>query len=219
MASNLEIPLEAQGSLPNFRYDNILPLMAGRVPIEGVTLVPSEPMEGAGYYTNPKFENGDFGLIDTNIGDVIPAIANGWKITCLPVFIKRKPSYNYLWVRSDRGINSPKDLEGKTFGTVGYGSTITVYNRGFLQHFYGVDLSKIRWLLNSAHKFPLHDKNAPQIDIATGPAKAPWQRLLDGEVDAITGDITDTAAWNQLESSSSVKRLFPNYQELNDGLW
>src|SRR5215207_2515692 len=109
--ANLEIPLEAQGSLPNFRYDIILPLMSGRAPIDGVTLKPSGPNDSAGYYTNPKFENGEFGLLDTNIGDVIPAIANGWKIVCLPVFIKRKPSYNYLFVRSDRGINSPKDLE------------------------------------------------------------------------------------------------------------
>src|SRR6266508_1601496 len=148
-ATDLEVVLEAQGSLPNFRYDIIQPLVQGRVPIEGVRLLTSGPDESAGYYTSTKLQDGNFGLLDNNMGDVIPAIDAGWKIICLPVFIKRKPAYNYLWVRSDRGINSPKDLEGKTFSIVGYASTITIYTRGFLQHFYDVDLSKLRWLLSS----------------------------------------------------------------------
>lgn len=215
--TGLEIALEAQGSLPNFRYDIMLPLMSGRVAIDGVTLQPTGPNDVAGYYANPKFKNGDFGLLDTNFGDVVPAIDAGWNLISLPVFIKRKPAYNYSWVRADRGIDSPKDLEGKTFSSVGYGSTITVFTRGFLQHFHSVDISKLRWLLNGPYQFELHDKKA-QIEIASGTPKAPWQRLIDGEVDAITGDITDSAAWSALESSSQVKRLFPNYQELNQRL-
>jgi len=208
----VEIPLEAQGSLPNFRYEIILPLMQGRVLIEGVTLKPSGPLETAGYFEQERFKAGDFGLLDTNWGDVITAIDAGWDLVCLPVFIKRKPVYNYAWVRADRGINSPRDLEGKTVATVGYGSAISVYTRGFLQHFYGVDLHRLRWLLPAAGRFNLHDATL-QIEYASGPRKSPVQRLLDGEVDASTGDITDAKLWAALESSPLVKRLFPNYQE------
>src|SRR5205085_10417497 len=153
-----EVPLEAQGSLPNFRYDIILPLMQGRVPIDGVILKPAGPLESAGYFDNPKFKNGDFGLLDTNWGDVIPAIDAGWDLVCLPVFIKRKPVFNYAWVRADRGINGPKDLEGKTVATVGYGSAISAYTRGFIQHDHGVDLHKLKWLLPGPGPFELHDK-------------------------------------------------------------
>jgi 4,5-dihydroxyphthalate decarboxylase len=39
--------------------------------------------------------------------------------------------------------------------------------------------------------------------------------LLDGDVDGSTGDITDAKAWTALESSTQVKRLFPDYQEQN----
>ncbi len=216
-ATALEVALEAQGSLPNFRYEQILPLMAGRVNIDGVTLVPSAPMEACGYYAKDKFKNGEFGLVDTNIGDIVPAIDSGWKITCLPVFIKRKPHWNYCWVRTDRGINNPKDLEGKTFASVGYGSTITIYTRGFLARDHGVDILKINWLLNGKHPFDLHGPQ-PEITIASGPPKPPWRRLLDGEVDAITGDITDSEAWKLLESDSGVRRLFPDYREKNDAL-
>src|SRR5437660_386063 len=122
----IEVMLEAQGSQPNYRYDILQPLLQGRVPIEGVTLKTSGPAGGVRLYEDERFKRGDFGLLDTNWGDVAPAIDAGWEIACLPVFIKRKPVYNFLWVRADRGINTPKDLEGKTITTGGYNSAITI---------------------------------------------------------------------------------------------
>jgi 4,5-dihydroxyphthalate decarboxylase len=148
------------------------------------------------------------------MGDVIPAIDAGWDMRCLPVFIKRKPVYNYLWVRADRGIENPKDLEGKTVGTVGYSSSISVYTRGLLQQFHGVDLSQLRWLVNGPGPFPIHNP-AIRIDQADGPPKSSAQRLLDGEIDASTGDIIDLAVWRELESRSDVKHLFADYQAEN----
>jgi 4,5-dihydroxyphthalate decarboxylase len=214
----LEISLEAQGARPNFRYDIMQPLLQARVPVDGATLRPSGPNEVAGFFDKPRFKDGDFGLLDINMGDVLPAIDAGWDMRCLPVFIKRKPVYNYLWVRADRGIDGPKDLEGMTLGTVGYSSSISVYTRGFLQHFYGVDLSRLRWLVNSPGPFPIHNPSI-QIDQAPGPAKSSARRLLDGEVDASTGDITDLSIWRALESSSEVKHLFADYQAENTKLW
>ena len=140
-------------------------------------------------------------------------------MVCLPVFNKRKPVYNFLWVRADRGIDSPKDLEGRTLATVGYASSISTYSRGLLQRLYGVDLAKLRWLLPAPGRFPLYRGIEAQVEIATGERKSPVQRLLDGEVDGSTGDITDAASWAALESSDRVKRFFPDYQHLNRRLW
>jgi 4,5-dihydroxyphthalate decarboxylase len=210
----LEIALEAQGARPNFRYDIMQPLMQGRAPIDGAVLRPSGVNDVAGFFDNPRFKSGDFGLLDINMGDVVPAIDAGWDLYCLPIFIKRKPVFNYLWVRADRGIAEPEDLEGKTFGTVGYSSSISVYTRGFLQHFYGVDLTKLRWLVNGPGPFPIHNP-AIRIDQASGPPKSSAQRLLDGEIDASTGDIIDLAMWRALEASSDVKHFFSEYQSEN----
>jgi 4,5-dihydroxyphthalate decarboxylase len=214
----LEIPLEAQGARPNFRYDIMQPLMQGRAPIDGAVLRPSGVNDLAGFFNNPRFKSGDFGLLDINTGDVMPAIDAGWDLCCLPIFIKRKPVYNYLWVRADRGIEQPRDLEGKTFGTVGYSSSISIYTRGFLQHLHGVDLTKLRWLVNGPGPFPIHNP-AIRIDQASGPPKGSTQRLLDGEIDASTGDITDLAMWRALESRSDVKHFFADYQAENLTLW
>jgi 4,5-dihydroxyphthalate decarboxylase len=117
-------------------------------------------------------------------------------------------------VRAGRGIETPRDLEGKTIGSVGYSSAISTYTRGFLQHHHRVDITTFRWLLGAAGRLPLHER-AARIDIAEGPPKSPIQRLLDGEVDASTGDITDAKAWAALESSANVKRMFPDYMDLN----
>jgi len=210
----VDIQLEAQGARPNFRYDIMQPLMQGRAPIDGVELRPAGVNDLAGFFDNPRFKSGDFGLLDINMGDVLPAIDAGWDLCCLPIFIKRKPVYNYLWVRADRGIEQPTDLEGKTFGTVGYSSSISIYTRGFLQHFHGVDLSSLRWLVNGPGPFPIHNP-AVRIDQASGPPKSSAQRLLDGEIDASTGDITDLAMWRALETRSEVKHFFADYQAEN----
>lgn len=216
--ANLELTLESQASQPNNRYDIQQPLLQGRVQIEGVTLKTTGPTVTAPFFQDERFKNGDFDLLDINWGDAIPAIDAGWEVVCLPVFIKRKPVYNYCWVRTDRGINGPKDLEGKLWGTGGYNSAITIFTRGFLQHFYGVDISKFRWLLPAPTPLPLHVQGL-SIEVASGPRKAAAQRLLDGEVDVCTGDITDPKLWAALESAPQVKRLFPDYREVNRRLW
>lgn len=211
----IDILMEAQGSQPNFRHDMILPLVQGRVPIEGVNLSVTEPYDTAGIFQNERFKNGDFGLLDTNIGDVIPAIDAGWDFICLPVMIKRKPVYNYVWVRTDRGIEGPKDLEGKLIAASSWG-VVTTYTRGMLQRFHDVDLSKLRWVTNPS---PWELFKTVDVTYPEDKSKRQWDRLLEGEADACTGDITDAKAWAALESSPNVRRLFPDYRDMHRALW
>ena len=76
---------------PVMRYDITLPLLEGRVPIEGVAL---KPVKSSSMINkeDPKLKAGDFGLMDLNIGYFLPAIEAGWEIIGLPVFSKRKPA-------------------------------------------------------------------------------------------------------------------------------
>ncbi len=215
--TNVRLQFEAQGAMPNFRYDIIQPLLQGRVDSKGLTITTTGPTASAGYWENPKYRSGDFELLDNNWGDVIPAIDNGWDIACLPLFIKRKPALNFLWVRADRGIDKPKDLEGRTIAVASYASAIATFTRGYLQHELGVDISQIRWLVNAEGRFPVH--KPVQVEVATGARKTAVQRVLDGDADGLTGDITDAQAWEQLESNPNVKRMFSDYQQRNRELW
>jgi 4,5-dihydroxyphthalate decarboxylase len=198
--------------ISTMRYDITVPLLDGRVQIPDVELVPTRT--GAMVFANvPALQSGDFGLWDLNMGYVLPAIEAGWDLIGLPLFIKRKPIYTFLFCRVDAGINSPKDLEGKRIGAASYPTSITIWAQGLLQYRHGVDISKLVWsVTNDKRAFPLHT-STPTVEAAAGEAKSPIDRLMAGEVDAIITDISDGKIYDMLEKSPDVKRLFPNYME------
>lgn len=203
--TQIEIPISTM------RFDIMLPLLEGRVEIPGVRLVPEQGPSPMVFGDTPAYRTGDFGLADFNLGYLLPAFEAGWQISALPVPSKRKSALQFIWVRADRGINKPADLNGKLVATGSYSTAVTIFGRGFLQHRYGVNVASLRWLVNRTDFFPLHDK-AAQIEVAAAP-KDPVQRLIDGEADAIVADVSDGKAWETLVSNPDIKLLFPNYIE------
>src|SRR6266545_3870185 len=127
---------------PVMRYDITMPLLEGRVPIDGVKLKPVRTSSMINK-EDPKMKAGDFGLCDLNIGYFLPAIEAGWKIIGLPVFSKRKPVYQLIFCHADAEISSPKDLEKKRVGSRTYRTALTVWARGLLRQRYGVDFATI----------------------------------------------------------------------------
>src|SRR2546430_3489308 len=126
---------------PVMRYDITLPLLEGRVPIDGVKLNPVRTSSMINK-EDPKMKAGDFGLCDLNIGYFLPAIEAGWEIIGLLVFSKRKPVYQLIFCHVDAGIRSPKDLQGKRIGSCTYRRAFTEWARGLLKDRHGDDLSK-----------------------------------------------------------------------------
>ena len=193
---------------PVMRYDISLPLLEGRVPIDGVKLKPVRTSSMINK-EDPKMKVGDFGLCDLNIGYLLPAIEAGWEIIGLPVFSKRKPVYQLVFYHADSGIRAPKDLERKRIGSRTYRTALTVWARGLLHERYDVDFSSVQWVLQAKEVFPVHDS---QVRIEyVDETKNMSQRLIAGELDAIITDISDTKMFDNLESHPKVRRLFPNY--------
>ena len=199
-------PLEIE--FPLMRYDITMPILEGRVTIDGVTLKPVK-FSSMVNKEDPKMKAGEFGLCDLNIGYWLPAIEAGWEIVGLPVFSKRKPVYQLIFTRADAGIRSPKDLEGKRVGSRTYRTALTVWARGLLQDRHGVDRSKLLWIVQAKEVFPIHDlaANIEYVD----DKKNMVERLIAGEVDAIITDISDTKLFEILENHPKVKRMFPDY--------
>ncbi len=193
---------------PVMRYDITLPLLEGRVPIDGVKL---RPVKSSSMINkeDPKMKAGDFGLMDLNIGYFLPAIEAGWEIIGLPVFSKRKPVYQLIFCHADAAIRAPKDLEGKRIGSRTYRTALTVWARGLLRERYGVDFSKVQWVLQAKEVFPVHDTSA-KIEYVDE-SKNMSQRLIGGELDALITDISDTKMFENLESDPKIKRLLYLY--------
>lgn len=78
----------------------------------------------------------------------IIAKAYGAPFTAIPVFFERRFHHAGLLVRDDAGIRGPKDLEGKKVGVRAYSVTTGVWTRGILVNEYGVDSSKITWVVD-----------------------------------------------------------------------
>jgi 4,5-dihydroxyphthalate decarboxylase len=201
---------------PVMRYDITMPLLEGRVPIEGVRL---KPVKASSMINreDPKMKAGDFGLCDLNIGYFLPAIEAGWEIIGLPVFSKRKPVYQLVFCHADAGIRAPKDLENKRVGSRTYRTALTVWARGLLRERYGVDFSTVRWVLQGQEVFPVYDRDV-KIEYVDE-TKNMSQRLIAGELDAIITDISDTNMFENLESHPKVRRLFPNYMQDDEQLY
>lgn len=190
------------------RYDVTLPLVDGRVTIDGVQLNPVKTTSMV-IRDVPQLRTGDFGLWDLNVGFWLPAIEAGWDLVALPVFPKRKSALQFIFCRADAGISSPKDLAGKRVGTRQYRTAVTLWVRGLLRDHYDVDIGAIRWFVQVKDVFAHHDPNAHVTYVDE--KRSMVDALLSGEVDAIVTDISDAALFERLEGDPAVARLFPEY--------
>ena len=138
------------------------------------------------------------------------AFAKGEKHISIPAFPNRKFRLAYIFVNSKAGIESAKDLEGRRVGIMQWGNTAGVWARGALQHYYGVDLKRIRWQAARVKKEDIANGN--QIEKLAGDGDP--DRLLDdlliaGNIDAVIGP-------NLLPSISArdsrTRRLFRDYR-------
>ncbi len=91
----------------------------------------------------------EYDVCEMALTSYVCAREHGVRFTALPIFLVRAFHHGAIVVNADAGIKTPKDLEGRRVG-VNRGWTVTtgLWARSILQHQYGVDLSKIEWVLS-----------------------------------------------------------------------
>ena len=133
----------------------------------------------------------------------------------IPVFPSRVFRHGSIFVNTNSGIKTPKDLEGKRVGVPEFRQTAVVWVKGILQHDFAVDLSTIRWVeggINAARPPDMLDLK-PEGPFAV--EFAPEGRSLDemlkkGELDALA----TAERPRSFGPNPQVQRLFPNYREM-----
>lgn len=107
---------------------------------------------------------------------------NGKRITLIPAMMLAWDQHTQLIYNSDKGVLTPKDLEGKRVGVRAYSQTTGTWVRGFLQNDYGVDLKKVRWVtFEDAHVGEYRD---PPWATRESSGRKITDMLLAGELDA-----------------------------------
>ena len=66
--------------------------------------------------------------------------------TLLPIFPLRLFRHKSVFIRTDRGINKPEDLRGKSIATPGYSSTSLTWIRGIFEDEYGISPKDVEWV-------------------------------------------------------------------------
>ena len=133
----------------------------------------------------------------------------------IPAFLSRVFRQSGVYVRTDRGINTPQDLRGKTIGVPEYQITANVWIRGILNDEYGVKPSDIKWVRGGIEE-PGRGERAP-IDLDPGISliQIPDDKTLSDMLEAgeIDGYIGARAPSCFLRGAPHVGRLFDNYIE------
>jgi 4,5-dihydroxyphthalate decarboxylase len=128
---------------------------------------------------------------------------HGKRFTALPIFLVRAFHHGAILVNAKAGIATPKDLEGRKVGVNrGYTVTTGVWARGILQDEYGVDLSKITWVLSGDEHVAEYIPPKNVVPIEAGKDMAAM--LVSGELAAAIGVEID---------HHDVKPLIPNALE------
>ena len=128
-------------------YPHTAALLNGSIEIEGVEaeFVRVQPQIAA---FRRMVRQVEFDVCELAPTTYIIARAYGAPFVALPIFVFRKFHHGGLLVRPDSGIRHPKDLEGKKVGVRAYSVTTGVWTRGILIDEFGLDTSKVTWVVD-----------------------------------------------------------------------
>jgi 4,5-dihydroxyphthalate decarboxylase len=188
----------------------------GSIPIEGVEaeFVTVEPQIGA---FRRMVRQVEFDVCELAPTTYIIARSYGAPFVALPIFVLRRFHHSGLLIRPDAGINAPKDLEGRKVGVRAYSVTTGVWTRAVLIDEYGLDSSKVTWVVDD-------EEHVTQLKLPANVIRAPAGRSLaemiaDGELVAgfhgnagVGRSGSPTGGWKTVEAH--YPELFPDAAEL-----
>jgi 4,5-dihydroxyphthalate decarboxylase len=191
-------------------------LIDGSIPIEGVDaeFVVVKPQIAA---FRRMVRNVEFDVCELASTTYIVARAYGSPFTALPIFIARRFHHAGLLIRSDAGIVTPKDLEGKKVGVRAYSVTTGVWTRAVLIDEFGLDDSKVTWVVDD-------EEHVQQMTLPANVVHAPEGRgladmMADGDLAAgFAANAGIGRSGSPTEGMKTVEAdypdLFPNAREL-----
>jgi 4,5-dihydroxyphthalate decarboxylase len=196
-------------------YDRTHALQTGAVEAEGIrmnyiALEAEEIFWRMGHHQ-------EFDVSEMSLSNHISMTSRGNSpFLAIPVFPSRFFRHSCIFINADAGIKGPNDLQGKKVGAPEYSITAAVWIRGMLKDDYGVDVKNVEWWIGGqedpGRKERLQLKLPPEIKLNSLPDDKTLNGMLEsGEIDGL---ISARAPSSFLKGSPKVKRLFPNYKEV-----
>ncbi len=206
-------------TIASWDYDRVRPIIDGRVPVEGCDInyltMPVEECFERAYF------HGEFEVAELGFSPFLISLSRGpTPYVALPVFLSRMFRHSAVYIRSDRGIDGPADLRGKTIGVPEYQMSAAMWFRGYLQDEIGIAARDINWVqaglenpgrkdkfpLNLPAGFPLVSRNDVSLS----------QLLADGAIDGVMSARRPSCFIN---GHPKVRRLFPDYRAVEQAYY
>ena len=201
-------------TIATWDYDRVRPIIDGRVRIEGcdvnyLTMPVEECFERAYFH-------GEFEVAEIGFSPFLIALSRGpTPYVAVPVFLSRMFRHSAVYIRTDRCIDGPADLRGKTIGVPEYQMSAVMWFRGYLKDEFGIDTADMNWVqaglenpgrrdkfpLNLPANFPLVSRNDTSLT----------KLLADGEIDAV---MSARAPSCFTAGHDKVQRLFPDFRSV-----
>ena len=201
------------------KFPHTAALISGEIPIEGVDANFIQVIPQIGAFRRMVRQ------VEFDVCELAPTtyiIARGYDapFVALPIFVTRRFHHSGLLVRPDAGIKGPKDLEGRKVGVRAYSVTTGVWTRGILIDDYGLDSSKVTWVVDD-------EEHVTQLKLPSNVIHAKEGRSLadmmaDSELaagfsaNAGIGRAGSPTAGGWKEVEADYPELFPNSTELED---
>jgi 4,5-dihydroxyphthalate decarboxylase len=197
-------------------YPHTSAIRNGSIPIEGVDaeIITVKPQIGA---FRRMVRNVEFDVCELAPTTYIIARAYGAPFVALPIFVLRRFHHSGLLVRPDSGIKVPKDLEGRKVGVRAYSVTTGVWTRAVLINEFGLDSSKVTWVVDDEEHVTQMKLPSNVIHTAEGDSLA--DMMARGDLAAgfhgnagVGRSGSPTGGWKEVEAH--YPDLFPNAAEL-----
>jgi len=130
--------------ISNFN-ERVEPLMKGIVKAEGIEIVPT--------YSHPsetflrQLRDLEFPVGEMSMSSYLIGRERGLDMIALPVFPSRRLFHTELSIHADSGITKPEEIVGKRIGVSEYQQTAALWQRGILDHDFGVSQYKVHWYM------------------------------------------------------------------------
>jgi 4,5-dihydroxyphthalate decarboxylase len=203
--------------------ERVEPLMNGTMKVDGVEIIPTYSHPSETFWRQLKFN--EFEVAEMSMSSYLIARSRGLDMIALPVFPSRRFFHAEQSYHVDSGIKGPSDLVGKRIGVGEYQQTAALWERGVLEHDFGVSQYKVHWYMERtdelSHGGATGFTPPPGISFhRIPPDKSMASMLVNNEIDVapIGGHLS--RAVNVIDRSthirgsegdwSKVKPLFPD---------
>ncbi len=195
-------------------YDRAQAIFDGRVRIEGcdVTCIPLSAEEAF----HRAFNGAEFDVTEISGSSYMMTLSRDESpYVAIPAFVSKYFRHSAIYIRSDRGIEAPRDLIGKRVGMPEYQMTACLWARGLLEDEYGVRPRDIRWFTGGQEEPGRRERAKLTVDkdvsITPIAGDQTLSKLLDaGELDAVISARVPSC----YRVNPKVVRLFENFRDV-----